>query len=187
MFLGIVELTVGPSHFHQLQQTFFQPFFRNLPPLAAALDEFVSKYSVPRIITQYQGLFLSTRRLSGFLSDFCLHIRIKVSVSRPDDDFCLLSCHNSGSFPKGDGRECVFTRDNHKTASWVIDMEVICLIQDKISFAGPLQVCNIILSDNYFVCFEGVHLSMEIPRFQTFLFSMYYLCLYALLPYILKS
>ena len=36
----------------------------------------------------------------------------------------------------------MFSRDNHKTASWVIDIEVIGLIQDKIFFAGPLQVCN---------------------------------------------
>ena len=40
----------------------------------AASDEFVSKYSIPRIITQYQGF-------SRFLSAFCLH----TSVSRPDD------------------------------------------------------------------------------------------------------
>ena len=42
-------------------------------------------------------------------------------------------------------RECVFSRDNHKTASWVNDIEVIGLIQDKISFTRPLQVCNVIL------------------------------------------
>ena len=96
---------------------------------ADAHDEFVSEYSVPRIITQYQGL-------SGFLDDFCLHICIKLSVSHSDDGVCLLSCHISGSFPKGDGRECVFSRDNHKTASCVIDIEVIDLIQDKISLLG---------------------------------------------------
>ena len=89
-----------------------------------ARDEFVSKYSVPRTITQYQGL-------SRFLGDFYLHIRIKLSVSCPDDGFCFLICHNSGLFPKGDGRERVFSpRDNHKTASCFIDIEVIGLIQD---------------------------------------------------------
>ena len=37
-----------------------------------------------------------------------------------------------------------FSRDNHKTASWVIDIEVIGLRQNK----GSLQVCNVISSDN---------------------------------------
>ena len=39
---------------------------------AAAPDEFVSEYSVPAIITQYQGLLLSTQGLSGFLFSFGL-------------------------------------------------------------------------------------------------------------------
>ena len=79
----------------------------------------------------------------------------------------------------------MFSRDNHKTASWVIDIEVIGLIQHKISFAGPLQVRNVILCDNYFMRFSlKEYLSMEIPRFQT----LYFLCtiFICLLPYILK-
>ena len=44
----------------------------------------------------------------------------------------------------------MFSRDNHKTASWVIDIEVIGLIQDKIFFAGLLQVCNVILRELFY-------------------------------------
>ena len=47
----------------------------------------------------------------------------------------------------------MFSRDNHKIASWVIEIEVIYLIQDKIYSAWPLQVCNVILSGNYFIRF----------------------------------
>ena len=133
-----------------------------------ARDEFVGEYSAPRIITQYKGLLLSTRDYP----DFCLHncITSKPSVFRPDDGFCLLSCYNSDSLPKGDGRECVFSRDNHKTASWVIDKVIGLLIKDRISFAGPLQVCNAILRDNYFMRFVGlpVHRDSQIPNFFTF-------------------
>ena len=98
-----------------------------------AHDEFVSEHSLPRIITQYQGLLLSTRDYYSvpgiiWISRQFLPPYTKLSVSRPDDGFCLLSSHSSGSFPKGDGRECVFSQDNHKTASWVIDIEVIGLI-----------------------------------------------------------
>ena len=64
----------------------------------------------------------------------------------------------------------MFSRDNHKTASWVNDMEVIGLIQDKISFAKPLQVCNVNLRDNYFTRFVGVPVQgdSQIPTFFTF-------------------
>ena len=49
---------------------------------------------------------------------------------------------------------------------WVIDIEVIGLMQDKISFSGPLLVCNVILRDNYFMRFVGVpaHGDFHIPN-----------------------
>ena len=127
-----------------------------------ARDEFVSEYSV--------------KSVQSGLSDL---------LTTPDDGFCLLSCHSSGSFPKGDGRECVFSRDNHKTAGWVIDIEVIGLIQDKISFSRPLQVRNVILRDNYFMRFVGVpaHGDFQIPNSFTFHILSMFICL---LPYILK-
>ena len=73
-----------------------------------------------------------------------------------------------------------------KLPSWVIDIEVIGLIQDKIFFAGPLQVCNVILRDNYFTRFEGVpvHGDSQIPNFFTFYVLSMFICL---LPYISKS
>ena len=64
----------------------------------------------------------------------------------------------------------MFSRDNHKIASWVIEIEVIYLIQDKIYFAWPLQVCNVILSGNYFIRFEriSVHGDSQTPKLFTF-------------------
>ena len=61
-----------------------------------APDEFVSEYSVPRIITQYQGLLLSTRdyysvpgiiRISGIIAQYqgLFGITWELSVSRLDD------------------------------------------------------------------------------------------------------
>ena len=81
--------------------------------------------------------------------------------------------------------ENVFSQDNHKTASWVIDIEVIGLIQEKLSFSRPFQVCNIILCDNYFMRFAGVpgHEDFQIPNFFTFYVLSMFICL---LPYILK-
>ena len=141
----------------------------------AARDEFVSEYSVPGII----------RISQRFLSPHSYQT-VCPNPPAPDDGFCLLSCHNSGSFPKGDGRECVLNRDNHKTASWVIDIEVIGLIQDKISFARPLQVRKVIFRNNYFMRYLGVpvHGDSSIPNFFTFYVLSMFICL---LPYILKS
>ena len=64
----------------------------------------------------------------------------------------------------------MFSQDNHKAASWVIDIEVIGLIQNKISSTGPLQVCNVILRDNYFMRFERVpvHGDSQVINFFTF-------------------
>ena len=88
----------------------------------------------------------------------------------------------AGSQKEMAARECVFSRDNHKTASWVIHKEVIGLIQDKISFARPLQACNVILCEDYFMCSVGVpvHGNSQIPNFFTFhVLSMFIF----LLPY----
>ena len=54
---------------------------------------------------------------------------------------------------------------------------VIGLTQDKISFARPLQVCNAILRDNYFMGFVGVPVHRD-SQISNFLLSMYFLCLY---------
>ena len=64
----------------------------------------------------------------------------------------------------------MFSRDSHKTASWVIDIEVIGPVQDRIFFARPLQLCNVILRDNCFMRFVGlpVHGDSQIPSFLTF-------------------
>ena len=80
----------------------------------------------------------------------------------------------------------MFSRGNHKTASWFNDTGVIGLIQDKISFTRPLQVYNVILRDNYFMRFVGlpVHGDSQIPIFFTFYVPSMFICL---LPYILKS
>ena len=75
-------------------------------------------------------------------------------------------------------KENVFSRNNHKTASWVIDIEVIGLLQDKISFSRPFQVCNVILRDNYFMRFVGVPVHEDFQILNFFLLSLYYLCLY---------
>ena len=77
---------------------------------------------------------------------------------------------------------CLFS----KTASWVIDKEAIGLITRQISLARPLQLCDVILRDNYFMSFAGVpvHGDSQISTFLTFYVLSLFICL---LPYILKS
>ena len=63
LFLGKKDLTAAYLTYSKIT-TFFRYAYLNT--LNAALDEFVSEYSVPRIITQYQRLLLSTRDYPDF-------------------------------------------------------------------------------------------------------------------------